>query len=84
MDHVSVLEGMGMFRWLCFQGSNCSKTKCLWARGVHVDKCVQTGVDMRHHVAYKHITHLSTGTCQVRQAQAGSSTQSGAVLKLTS
>lgn len=45
--------------------------------------CMQMNVYRRHHVACKYTTHLlKTCVCQVRQAQAKSDTQSGAVLKL--
>lgn len=75
MDHVSVLEGIGTFRWLCLQGSSCSKTECGWEGGVHVDECVYGGVYVRHHVAYKHTAHLlSTCICEAMQAQAESDT----------
>lgn len=69
MDHVSVLEGIGLSRWLCLQGPSCSKPECGWERVVHVDESVHGGVYMRHHVAWKYTTHLPKACiCQVRQA----------------
>lgn len=40
MDHVSVLEGIGLSRWLCLQGPSCSKPECGWEGVVHVDESV--------------------------------------------
>lgn len=39
MDHVSVLEGVGVFRWLCLLGPSCSNTQCRWAGGVQETPC---------------------------------------------